>query len=104
MTSYSYWNIKECALYLVELLSRARRQWQEMAGTRDEPVVKPALDQLALRPRPEHYWNYVDHGDFKIIYAGENRDWMITYEIDDAQNVVFVHSIEPRPTRSLDPR
>lgn len=91
-------------MFHVELLPRARRQWQDLAGTRDEAVVKPALDQLALNPRPGNYWNYVDHGDFKIIYAGDERDWMITFEIEDEGQIVFVHSVEPRPTRDLDPR
>lgn len=91
-------------MYRVELLPRARRQWQDVVGYRDEVAIKHVLDQLALNPRPKDYWDCEEDHDAKYIYAGPDRDWMITYEIDDQVNVVYVHSIAPRPSRILDPR
>jgi mRNA-degrading endonuclease RelE of RelBE toxin-antitoxin system len=91
-------------VHRVELLQRARRQLGDLAGARDEAIVKAALDQLALNPRPRDYWDCEEDQDAKYIYAGPDRDWMITYEIDDQDNVAYVHSIDPRPSRTLDPR
>jgi mRNA-degrading endonuclease RelE of RelBE toxin-antitoxin system len=91
-------------LYRVELLPRARKQWQDLAGYPAEAVVRCVLDQLALNPRPRDYWDCEEDQNVKFIYAGPNRDWMISYEIEDEDNVVFVHSIAPRPSRVLDPR
>lgn len=90
-------------MYRVELLPRARRQRQDL-GDSDEFLVRSALDQLALNPRPKDYWDCEEDQDVKVIYAGPDRVWMITYEIEDEENVVFVHSIAPRPSRALDPR
>jgi len=67
-------------------------------------AIKQVLDQLALNPRPKDYWDCEEDQDTKYIYAGPDRDWMITYEIDDQVNVVYVHSVAPRPSRKLDPR
>jgi mRNA-degrading endonuclease RelE of RelBE toxin-antitoxin system len=91
-------------VHRVELLQMARRQLGDLAGARDEAIVTAALDQLALNPRPRDYWDCEEDQDAKYIYAGPHRDWMITYEIDDRDNVVYVYAIDPRPSRTLDPR
>lgn len=91
-------------MYRVELLPKARRQWRDLLGSPGEPVIQAALDQLALNPRPVQYWQCEEDEEVHFIYAGLHRDWMIAYEIEDADNVVYVHSIDPRPSRALDPR
>ncbi len=91
-------------MYRVELLQMARRQLAQLAGSADEAVVVAALDQLVLNPRPRNYWHFEEDEDVKYIYAGEDRAWMVTYEIEDEDRVVYVHSIDPRPSRKLDPR
>jgi mRNA-degrading endonuclease RelE of RelBE toxin-antitoxin system len=90
-------------LYRVELLQRARRQLEELPA-RDEAAVSAVLHQLALNPRPRSYWICEEDEDVNYIYLEEDRGRMVTYEIEDRDNVVYVHSIDVRPSRKFDPR
>ena len=93
-------------MYRVELLQRARRQLQELVDSDEgnHAIVRSALDQLAVNAKPRDYWDCEDEEDIRFIYTGVNRKWKITYEIADQGLVVYVHSMDLRPSLALDPR
>lgn len=91
-------------MFEVRLLGKALKQREELSGTRHETWVEAALDQLALNPRPNSYWDCEDDPDAKYIYAGPDREWMISYEIDDKDQIVYVFAIDIRPSIGFDPR
>lgn len=91
-------------MYDVRPLRRAIKRLEEIQSTRDEEIIQAVFSQLALNPRPKGYWDCEEDEEAKYIYAGGNREWMISYEIDDEDQVVYVHSIDPRPSMVFDPR
>lgn len=91
-------------MYEVRPLRRALKRLEEIRDTNDEKTIEDMFSQLSLNPRPRDYWDCEDDAEAKYIYAGQDRKWMITYEIDDRDGVVYVHSIDPRPSMVFDPR
>jgi hypothetical protein len=91
-------------LYSVIVLRKAQRVLEGLDGLLDGVEIEAIIDSLADDPDPEEAWTPDGEPQSKFIYSGENRKWIIIYEIDEEGLVVYVHSIERRPSLNLDPR
>jgi len=91
-------------LYSVIVLQKAQRVIAELDGSLDGLEIEEIVTSLADNPDREDAWTPEGEPQTKFIYVGENRKWMIVYEIDEEGLVVYVHSVERRPSANLDPR
>ena len=91
-------------MYNVIVLRKAQRVLERLDGLLDGVEIDGIINSLADDPDPEEAWTPDGEPQSKFIYAGENRKWIIIYEIDEEGLVVYVHSIERRPSSNLDPR
>ncbi len=94
----------EHALFSVIVLRKAQRVIEGLAHTLDGEEVEDVVGSLADDPDPPEAWTPDGDPGSRFIYVGENRKWMIVYEIDEEGSVVYVHSVERRPSADLDPR
>ena len=91
-------------MYSVIVLQKAQRVIAELDGSLDGLEIEEIVTSLADNPDREDAWTPEGEPQTKFIYVGENRKWMIVYEIDEEGLVVYVHSVERRPSANLDPR
>jgi hypothetical protein len=91
-------------LYSVIVLQKAQRVIEELDGSLDGLEIDEIVSSLADNPDREDAWTPDGEPQTKFGYVGENRKRMIAYEINEAGLVVYVHSIERRPSANLDPR
>jgi hypothetical protein len=101
---YSYRNIRRTALFEVILLSRALKLLESLGGTRDEEEIEGVLAKLAHDPSPSGSGVSEDDASARFVYAGRDRRWIISYEIDVENQIIYAHSIDRRPSAVFDPR
>ena len=91
-------------MYNVIVLRKAQRVLEQLAGSLDGVEIEGIINSLADDPDPQEAWTPDGEPQSKFVYVGENRKWIIIYEIDKESMAVYVHSIERRPSANLDPR
>jgi len=91
-------------LYSVIVLRRAQRIIEQLEGSLDGVEINELISSLEDDPDPQEAWSPEGEPQSKFIYVGENRKWIIIFEIDEEGLFVYVHSIERRPSAGLDPR
>jgi hypothetical protein len=91
-------------LYGIIVLQKAQRVIEQLDGSLDSVEIEAVIESLADDPDPQEAWTAAAEPENKFSYVGENRKWVIDYEIDDQGSFVYVHSIERRPSANLDPR
>lgn len=91
-------------MYSVIVLRKAQRVIEQLDGSLDGVEIDAIIESLPDDPAPSEAWTPEGEPHSKFFYVGENRKWMVAYEIDEASLVVYVHSIERRQSANLDPR
>lgn len=91
-------------MYSIIVLRRAQSSIERLHGSMDGVETEATIGYLAVDPNPQEASSPEGEPQSKFINVGENRKWMIVYEIDEEGLVVYVHSIERRPSANLDPR
>lgn len=91
-------------MYEVIVLGKAQRVLERLAGSLDGEEIGGIVDSLEDDPDPSEAHPAQDDPNARYIYVGENRRWIVSYEIDEDSLTVYVHSIERRLSADLDPR
>lgn len=91
-------------MYRIVELRRAQVVLESLRGTLDGEEMREIIDSLEKNPNPQLAYEAAGEVNGRFFYVGENRKWMVSYEIDEEISTVYVHSIERRLSAGLDPR
>lgn len=91
-------------LYEVIVLGRAQRVLERLADSLDGEEIRDIVDSLEDDPYPADAYPANEEQNERYVYVGENRRWIVSYELDEESLTVYVHSIERRLSADLDPR